>query len=877
MKEKNNQHKELPKPAEFFIKKILPDEGWDSPVGDFQEDFNEMVSESGVFRAWVWYFVQILRLLPQKIYNSFIWSIVMFKNYLKITLRNIKNHKGYSFINVFGLVTGLTSCILIVSYVLYELSYDKYHKNADRIFRLAASVDMSGKTTKLAVTDAPAALALINDYPEVLDAVRFYRVQKVPVEYKDRQFYEENIFLADKSVFNVFSFKLLAGDPTTALQNPFSVVITEEIAKKYFADEDPLGQVFKFNNQVDLNITGVVKDVPENSHFKFDILGSIQFMYAQSSRRMQQWLNSDFYTYILLSEKFNYRDLELKFPAFIDKYIGEVLKGTGIKFEFFLQPLTSIHLHSRLEAEITGNSDITYIYVFIVIAVFILLIACINYMNLATARSNTRAGEIGMRKILGSDRGKLIKQFLGESLLYSLFSLVVAFMLALIIFPVFSSISGRNLGINFARFPWLIPGFLIIAVFTGISAGSYPAFFLSSFKPIRILRGNLSHGRSALLFRNTLVIIQFVISITLIIGTFIILNQLKFMKNRRLGFDKEHVVVLPIMDGGIRRSLETIKEDLLSYEGIKSVGAASHIPGERPPSHAFIPEGFSENQTQLMMDINCDWDFITTMEMEIIEGRNFSRDFSLDRNQSVIINETAAKKYGWEKAVGKTIQVIRGSGANTRIIEKTVIGVVKDFHMVSMHKKIVPVCIRNESSPLNYIFIRTRPGDIVNAMGFIREKWKTVDPNRPFEYLFLDENFDRQYKADERLSEIFACFTLLSIFIACLGLFGLASFTTSQRTKEIGIRKVMGASVSGIVLLLSKNFLKWLILANIIAWPVSYYFMQQWLQNFAYRTSINIAFFIFAGILTLIIAVITISFQSVKAAKTNPVNSLKYE
>lgn len=874
---KNYRNKNLPKLAEFIVKKILPDEGWDSPVGDFQEDFNEAVSESGVFRAWSWYLVQILKLLPQKMLNKFMWSVLMFKNYMRIAFRNIKRHKGYSFINIFGLVTGLTSCIMIVSYVLFELSFDRYHKNADRIFRFAASINMSGKTTKLAVTDAPAAPALINDYPEVLDAVRFYHVQKVPVSYKDRQFYEENIFLADKSVFNVFSFSLISGDPNTALQDPYSVVVTEETAEKYFADEEPIGKIIKFNNRIDLRVAGVVKNIPENSHFKFDMLGSIQFMYAQSSGRMQQWLNSDFYTYILLNEKSDYRELESKFPAFIDKYIGESLKGTGIKFEFFLQPLTSIHLFSKLEAEITGNSDITYIYVFIVIAAFILLIACINYMNLTTARSNTRAGEIGMRKILGSDRKMLIKQFLEESLLYSIFSFLIAFILAIIIFPVFSSISGKNLSINFTQFPFLIPGFLIIAVFTGILAGSYPAFFLSSFKPLRILRGNLRYGRSASFFRNSLVTVQFIISITLIIGIFIILNQLKFMKNKRLGFDKEHVVVLPVMDGSIKRSLETLKEDFLSYEDIMSMGFASHMPGERPPSHGFIPEGLSENQTQLMMDINCDTDFITTMGMEIVEGRNFSKDFSSDLGQSVIINETAAKKYGWEKAVGKIIYVITGSGTNKRTEKKTVIGVVKDFHMVSMHKIIVPVIIRYESNPLNYIFIRTRKGDIGNTIEYIRERWKTIDPNRPFEYLLLDENFDRQYAADERLSEIFTGFTLLSIFIACLGLFGLVSFTTAQRTKEIGIRKVLGASVSGIVLMISKDFLKWLILANVIAWPVSYFFMHRWLQSFAYRTNIGILIFIFSGILALITALLTVSFQSVKAARTNPVSSLKYE
>ena len=462
---------------------------------------------------------------------------------------------------------------------------------------------------------------------------------------------------------------------------------------------------------------------------------------------------------------------------------------------------------------------------------------------------------------------------MGESLIYSLFSLVIAFIIAQLTIPVFRSLTGKDLHIHFS---WLIPGFLVITLFAGIAAGSYPAFFLSSFKPLSILKGNLKDGTTHSHLINTLVVIQFVISITLIVGTLVILNQLNYMKNRKLGFDKEHVVILPLMDNNIRRSIETIKNELESYEGIKKTGAASHMPGERPASHAFIPEGYSANQAQLMMDINCDEDFIPTLGIEIIAGRNFSEKYSSDKNESIIINETAAKKFGWDAPVGNTIQPVKDLSPG-RIVKKTVVGVIKDFHMTSMHKVIEPLYIRNEPGYINNLFIRTNPGNIQETMDFIRRKWKEIDPDRPFEYVFLDERFDRQYGADERFFSIFTYFALFSIMIACLGLFGLASFTASQRTKEIGIRKVLGASVSGIVVFLSKDFVKWILLANIIAWPAAYFTMSRWLQTFAYRTDFSISLFIVAGVLTLAIALITVSYQVVKAAVSNPAEALRCE
>jgi len=870
---KSDKIQKIPFLARFILKRMSTSYEKHSILEDFEETYNDILVTEGLLKADFWCWLSVSRSLMGYLKLNIFGSLAMFRNYLKITFRNIKRQKGYSFINIAGLAIGLASCILIVSYILFELSFDKYHKNAHRIYRLAVDLNIGGHETQLAITDAPAAPALQKDYPEVLSTVRFFPLPKAPIRYENKQFFEERVIFADNSVFNVFSFPMIIGDPDRALETAYSVVLTEEMAGKYFAGDDPVGKILTFNNKDNYTVTGIIKNVPENSHFTFDMLCSFQTLYNINKRRMNVWLNMDFYTYILLPENYDYRELESKFPAFIDKYMGKFIKSAGGTLEYFLQPLTSIHLHSNMEAELTGNGDITVVYIFMAIAVFILLIACINYMNLATARSSTRAGEIAMRKILGSDRRKLIKQFLGESLLYSLFSLGIAFILATLTIPAFRSITGKELNI---QFPLLIPGFLLIALFVGVIAGSYPAFVLSSFRPLRVLKGFLKAGPAHSQFRNTLVVVQFVISITLLIGTGIIFNQLNYMKNKRLGFNKEHVVVLPIMDNRIAQSLELIKEGLISFKGIKSIGAASHIPGERPASHAFIPEGFSENQTQLMMDMNCDDDLITTLGMEIIAGRNFSEEYSSDNNGSIIINETAAKKYGWDEPVGKTIQALKGPDAGN-MVKRTVVGVVKDFHMISMHRIIEPLYIRNESGYFNYLFIRTGPGNIAGTMDFIRKKWKEIDPDRPFEYLFLDETFNRQYKADERVREIFTYFTFFSILIACLGLFGLASFTASQRTKEIGIRKVLGASVAGIVIHISKDFIKWVILANIIAWPAAYFAINSWLQNFAYRTDISILLFIFAGILTLMIALITISFQAIKAARANPVIALKYE
>lgn len=798
----------------------------------------------------------------------------MFKNYLRIALRNIKKHKGYSIINISGLAIGMASCILITSYVLYELSYDKYHKNADRVFRIKADVQIGNNHFHIPKSSPPMAGYLTENFPEVLNAARVRELSNVPVKYKERLYYEDRIFYADNSFLDIFSFPLLKGDPKTALKKAYTAVITEDTARRYFGDEDPLGKALTIDEDSGFIITGVVSNVPRNSHFVFDMLCSFE-THAQNNRmHMVSWLSINYYTYILIQKGADPKALEQKFPHMIAANAGNMLKAVMGELTLTLQPLTSIHLHSRLEQEISATSNIAYVYIFSAIALFILIIACLNFMNLATARSMNRAQEVGMRKVLGAHRAKIIRQFLSESMLTSFLACVIALVIVEVALPLFRSISGIDLQIDYLKTPWLIPGLIGLTHFVGLVAGSYPAIFLSSFQPIRVLKGSLRTGTANVRFRGVLVTVQFTISIILIIGTIITFNQLMYMKNKSLGFDKEQILIISISDESTVESLAPFKEELKNHPAIINVAASSHVPGQTTYYSSFLPEGFTRDQMLLMGQLNVDSDFIPTMGIELLTGRNFSYELKTDHTRSVIINETAAKRFGWDDPVGKTIGELSNIGA---ILKRPVIGVVKDFHIESLHREIGPLIITSNTEWLNTLSLRVSPHNIPETLGFLSAKWRQHNPLRPFQYYFLDDSFDAQYKADERLSKIFSYFSILAIFIACLGLFGLASYTAEQRTKEIGIRKVLGATISGIVKLLTKEFSKWVLFANIIAWPIAYYAMYKWLQGFAYRTSIALYIFMVSAAIALAIALLTVSYQALRAAKTDPINSLRYE
>jgi len=860
--------------AEWLLRRMTRRHEKFSILGDYEEEFLEIARYRSLREARIWYWKQTWSSTIPFVFNKLFWSLAMIKNYLKIAFRNMKKHKSYSFINIIGLAIGMACCILIMAYIFHELSYDRFHKNADRIYRMGTHFDFAGTDTRAAVSNLPPAVLMKQEFPEVVDFVRFRRYHyRTLVEYKENRFFEDDIFYADASIFEVFSFSLIRGDIYRVLDKPHTIVITRDMANRYFGTEDPIGKIIRLDNREDFTITGIMENIPSNSHMSFEMLCSLETLFSHQPILRERWMG-DFnnYTYLLLREDLDPAIIESKFPALIDRHIGHILKAVEGNLEFFLQPVGDIHLHSNVVGEIGGNSDIAYIYIFSAIVLFILLIACINFMNLSTARSAHRAKEVGMRKVLGSHRTQLIKQFLGESTTYSIIAFFLALLLVGLVLPVFRSISGAQIQFGFFGISWVLFILFGFIFFVGLVAGSYPAFFLSAFRPIRVLRGQAATGRKNSLFRNGLVVFQFSISIILIISTGIIMKQLKFMREQRLGFNKEHVVVLEIIDDSIRRSLDTIKAELKQHPGVVNVAITSHVPGQGARHNAFMREGSQYSESIMMGAISIDHDFIETLDMELVAGRNFSPEMITDQNQSVLINETASRQLGWDDPLGKRITELTETE-----ITKTVIGVVRDFHIMSLRNEIEPVVIENEPNPFNFVAIRIQPGRISETMDFLEKKWESIDFTGPFDYFFLDESFDSQYRAEERLRTLFSYFTMFAILIACLGLFGLASYTAEQRSKEIGIRKVLGASVSEVVLLLSRAFTKWVLIANLFAWPVSWFVMRRWLQNFAYRTELGITSFVFSGLLAFLIALMTVGYQAMKTARANPAEALKYE
>jgi len=801
----------------------------------------------------------------------------MFKNYLKIAYRNIKKHPGYSLINVAGLAIGMACCILILLFVFDELSYDKFHKNHGRIYRVTRKWFNADGVVNLHLGHVapPVAPLLKNDFPEIVHAVRIIGAGGILVG-NDAAFYEEpQLFFAEEDVFEVFTFDMIAGDPTTALKDPFTIVITDEMAERYFGTEDPIGKslTIKTSSQkADMKVTGVIKPLPHNSHFHPNLLGSFKTYEAVvGDRELQSWSSNNYATYLLMTEGYDIERLKSQLDPFIDRHYGE---GRSQRTKLELQRLTDIHLYSHLDSEIEANSDITYVYVFSIIALFILLIACVNFMNLATARSTGRAKEVGLRKVIGAQRPQLIRQFLSESIITAVLSLLIAVGIVLLVLPKFNQFIGRNLSLNISANILLLIFLFFIVIFVGLGSGIYPAVFLSAFKPVRILKGNLNAGKKGFSFRTVLVVFQFSISIILIICVGVVSSQLDYMQTRNLGFDKEHVVVLPSSPRIIFR-LEGFKTRLLQNPNILSISAAKRVPSGRllDSAGARVLSGeTSEPVNFRIAQLRVDYDYIPTFKMEMAAGRNFSREMGTDPTQAFIINETAARRIGWkspEEAVGK------GFGYGQR--NGQIIGVVKDFHFESLHQEISPIVMFLSRTDLAQISIRIGPENIPQTMAFLKDTWAEMRPNYPFSYYFIDENFDQLYKSEENLQRIFRYFAFLSVLIGCLGLFGLASYSAERRTKEIGIRKVLGASASGITLLLSKEFTKWVLLANVIAWPAAYLIMSRWLQSFAYRSGIGLGTFLLAGGIAWIIAFLTVSYQAIKASIADPIAALKYE
>ncbi|MFC2166063.1 ABC transporter permease [Acidobacteriota bacterium] len=844
--------------------------------GDVCEEFHEIVESRGPVRAKLWFWRQAIRTFPVFISDLFIWRMIMFKNYLKVALRNIKKQKGYAVINISGLAIGMAACLLILLWVQDELNFDSYHENADNIYRLVIDANV-GSHMRAPVAMPPAGPAMVAEYPEVLQYAGLSGPQRSPVIVGDKAYFEEHVGDADSSVFEIFSFPLLKGNPETALKTAYSAVITEDIAEKYFGDADPIGQMIKFGGDDEYAVMGVAKNVPKNSHFTFDILRSMETRYAENRPLMENWLNVSQYTYLLLAENADPKALEEKLPGLVDKYLGATLKSFGGTLAFELQPLKRIHLHSDFMGDISAQGDIMSIYLFSGIALFVLIIACINFINLSTARAATRAQEVGMRKTLGAVKHRLIGQFLGESIVYSLFSLVLAVALILLSMPWFNAVVGRSLSLNVLQVPWLIPGCVGLALLVGVAAGSYPAFVLSSFQPVRVLRGKQKVGTRNIHFRRVLVIAQFAISIVLIIGTMMIYKQLNYMKSKELGFQKEHVIVLPGLGDVMEKSYQTLRNEFKNMPGVINVGASSLVPGRGITKSIMQPEGFAPDESQPMDYLNIDPDYISTLGISMAEGRNFSEDLVTDQTESVMINETAAKRFGWDQPIGKQFILsaqVRGQPSEVRV---NVIGVIKDYHNMSLREKIDAMILFYDPSDYRTLSIRVTPANIPQTLDVMKKKWKELMPQRPFDFFFLDDEFDSQYRAEERMGNLTMRFSLFAIFIGCLGLFGMASYTTAQRTKEIGIRKVLGASAGVIVRMLSREYIILVMVGNLIAWPLAYLMMKSWLVNFAYRTSLTLWIFAAAALLSLAVALLTVSYQSLKAAFSNPVDSLRYE
>ncbi len=805
----------------------------------------------------------------------------MIKNILKIVFRNIRLNPGYSVINILGLAVGMTSGILIFIFVNHEFSYDRYHVKAHRIYRTAQKALIGNTEINQTWTAPPMAKALYQEYPEVETVVRITGVGDQTVKYGDKTYVEKRIFTADSTLFDVFTFAFIHGSPEGSLNRPNTVVITESTAKKYFGDENPIYKVVKMSDddsERDYQVTGVIKDIPEESHFHFDFVFSMITLTELYNTPSWSWNNIR--TYMVIRDNTDYKELESKFPAFLDKYLFEgkyserMLKRGGF-WEMYLQPLTEIHLTSDISGEFEPNGKKTYVITFIIIAVFILLIAGFNFMNLSTARSSMRAKEIGVRKVVGAGRRALIFQFLGESVLISLTALIIGIALVELLLPAYADMLGRRMDIRYWDNVYVLPLLLLLAVTVGVLSGIYPALFLSSFKPVSIFKSRILAGASRSWLRNTLVIAQFSISIILIVSTIVVYRQLVFIQNERLGFDKEHVIVLknPYILG---QASNTFKESLRQYPGIQSVSASVRIPGKRFSNLGFH---YGEQKRFTLNITPCDPEFVNVMGLEMIEGRFFSKDFPTD-SSAIIINEAAKSLLELNEPIGKILSANTDSDRD----HFHVIGVVKDFYYESKRQTIRPMALiylhgNHTFGAWNegYISVRANPGSMRETLSFIEDTWNKYSGGLPVDYSFLNDEYDILYKNEMQTRQLFVIFSILAIGIACLGLFGLASFMTERRTKEIGIRKTLGATVSGIAVLLSRKFIKWVLAANIIAWPVAYYMMNHWLESYAYRIDLSWWMFAVSGTVALFIALLTISYQTLKAARANPVESLRYE
>ena len=790
----------------------------------------------------------------------------MIRNYIKVAIRNLLRQKGFSFINIFGLALGISCTALIGMWVNDELSYDKFHKDHQRIYRVTAT--LPELKLHAAVSPAPMALALKNEIPEVEDAVRISDIKRSLIQVGDIKFEEEGFIFADSNFFRMFNFPFVKGDSERALQNPEGIVITERMAMKYFGTIDVLDKTMRKNNKEDFTVTAVIADVPANSHLRFDFVQPMRFL-ARSNNDLKNtvWDNFNWYTYLKLNDK-----AQQTKPAIeaLEKKMQEIYKKNEpvVKAGFVLQPLTRVHLHSNFLADMPGHGNAQNVYIFMVVAVFILVVACLNFMNLATARAARRAKEVGLRKVVGAIRPHLMGQFLAESLVVALLSLVLALLIIYIVLPYFNTLGGKNLALDFSNFQ-LVAGLLGITVITGLLAGSYPALYLSGFVPATVLKGNFTGGGSGSLFRNTMVVIQFAVSISLIVGTAIVYRQLKYIQHLNLGYDKENLLYVP-MTGEMWSKYDALRAGLGNNRLTSHYSFISDLPTTSSGATISVEwSGKDPNTQPLFYNLAIDEHFEEVFKATILEGHGYGENAHAD-SVNIIVNETALKTMDMplESAVGTKINVWGR--------ERTIIGVVKDFNFKPVQEAIGPMFL-NRNTWGGYAIVRTLPGETENTIKALEQICKEINPSYPFNYSFVDQDIANLYMAEQRLGSLFNIFAVLAVLISCLGLYGLSAYLAERRTRELGIRKVLGASGFQLVYLLSATFTRPILIATAIAVPLAWYGMSQWLRGFAYHVTIDWTIFILAFLSALVIAWLTVSFESIKAATTNPVNSLRSE
>lgn len=872
-----------PKFPSLVLSKLLRSQDRDAVLGDIEELFFDISDTKGEFYAKSWFWIQMLKSLPGILFNLAYWSIIMYGNFLKTAYRNLSKHKGFSLLNIFGLTIGMASCILILMFVMHELSYDRFNKNAENIYRVNVKIDRATGSMNEASIAAPAARALKESLPEVIESVRFRNPGMVNVRLGNRTFQERRAVYADQSIFDVFTINLLKGDKKSVLTEPGKIILSRSAADRYFGSSDPINQSITWNDTKEFTVSGIYEDFPTNSHIRFNMVASMK-----SNERSfgTTWMELNFPTYLLLEESASPELVSEKVLALfvthgaaeIEKMFGKsyesFMKEMQISIEYSLEPLLDIHLHSNVNNEFGINGDIRYVYILATVAALILLIACINYTNLSTARSAARAKEVGIRKTAGSHRTQLITQFMTESILISMISCVLSVSLAGVALPLFNEMSGKQIHFSYILSPEIIISLLFMVVITSFLAGGYPALFISSFQPVKILKGNFTAGSKRSSLRNVLVIAQFSLALILISGTITVTKQLSYIGEKDIGYNKEHILILNNAHL-LGKQAPTFKEEMKKNTGVLDVTVTSFLPIPSARSRTpIVPEtGTIEEFSTPVDHFFVDHDFIRTMGMSLYLGRDFDINRPGD-NQTAILNRAALQYYNMPNPLNQKLYRYDEMGEEPKGF--TVIGVVEDFHFQSFKQRIKPLVIFLGSGS-RYVSLRINPERAEEVIGQMENIWERMAPDHQFTYTFLDDKYFAVYTAEQELLQLASVFTTLAIILCCLGLFGLASFTTEQRTKEIGIRKVLGSSVPGIITLLSRAFLKPVLAANIIALPAAYYLMNRWLMDFAYRIEIGTDIFLSTALLAIIITGLSVGFQTLRAAKRNPAASLRYE